>query len=120
MFYVFDSTGAILSEIASRPGEVPEGLVYVEVDQEPPGDFIDPRWINGQWVEGASSQRRRQAVDEETFYFIKDWCTNQGKCEEYYLNRGVQDKEDSEFQSYRSERASIIRLQALKKAGIED
>ncbi len=82
--------------------------------------FVEPRFINDEWVEGASSHHRRQAVDQETFYLIKDWCVDQEKCEEYYLNKDIQDKEDREFQSYRSERANIIRLQALKKAGIAD
>ncbi len=80
--------------------------------------FLELRFINDQWVEGASSQRRREAIDQKTFQLIKDWCVEQGKCEEYYLNKGIQDKEDREFQHYVSERANIIRLQALKKDSI--
>jgi len=107
------------------------------VDVEPPGDFELSWWdgsawqdrpvpatmygpvfdsAEGIWSESLAGQNLNDAIDKETFDLIKDWCVEQGKCEEWYLNKGIiNGSSDSDFVAYKTERESIIAAQAAKK-----
>lgn len=68
------------------------------------------------WEEGSSEGEYNWYIDKQTSAKIKDWCrTEKGKNEEYYLNKGIQDKEDIEYLEYYAKREELIASQALLK-----
>lgn len=85
------------------------------VKKEKPEGMFFPIYKNGKWEEGLTNKQKRRRVDAETTYLIKTWCIEQGKCEEYYLNRGIDDKQDSEYLEYKAQRETIINNQNTKK-----
>jgi len=69
-----------------------------------------------EWEEGATKEEYNKFIDGITYISIKDWCSNQKKCEEYYLNVGIQNNKDPEYLNYVENRNKIISEQKkLKK-----
>jgi len=68
------------------------------------------------WIESLSGTDFNIAVDRETWGLVRKWCIDQGKCEEYYINRGITiGADDSEYITYITQKDSIITSQASKK-----
>jgi len=65
--------------------------------------------------EGLSDADANKQYDRQTERKIKAWCVEQTKNEEYYLNKGIANSSDSEYQAYLTQRATIIASQAAKK-----
>ncbi len=107
------------------------------VENPPPDNFMMPRWDGGKWEdkpicegifrpffdldknkweEGASSADINSIIDAETDKLIKQWCREQNKNEEYYINRGIEyGKNDDKYQQYCIEKEKIKETQKLKK-----
>ena len=68
------------------------------------------------WAEGLTGNDFNNAVDNETFFLVRQWCVDQGKCEEWYINQAIQNsKDDSNYKAYEAQKAIIISDQAKKK-----
>lgn len=72
------------------------------------------------WKEGAAPEVIRKRIDARTNQLISKWCSDQTKCEEYYLNKGIENNTDPEYLAYKAARAQIIqeRRQTKVDAGV--
>jgi hypothetical protein len=106
------------------------------IDEPLTENFTNPRW-NGnswedkpvpnnlyspvfdlnrsEWIEGATTEFIRNCIDAETNRLIAKWCVDQTKCEEYYINKGIESNTDPEYLAYKEAKKRIIEAQRQKK-----
>lgn len=119
---ILESNHTFLGEDIDPPEESSElNMYYLDgsswVIKNEYQNFISPIFntTSKEWEESATAEEINQEIDRETEYLIKKWCKDQGKCEEYYLNRGITDSSDSEYLNYVTNKDNIIATQnALK------
>ncbi len=118
MYYGINAQGAILCASREKDKSMAPNIAQW-VDQEPPQHLVSPAYISGAWVETASVVEQQQAIDRETYRAIEQWCASQGKCEQYYLNVGIQQgKDHKEYHAYAAKRAALIATAAKRKAAL--
>lgn len=71
----------------------------------------------GEWIESAKPEEIKDILNSETDSLIKEWCKTQGKNEEYYLNKGIENgKDDLKYQDYLKAKNKIKADQKKRKA----
>lgn len=87
-------------------------------DRLVPASILSPVWNSSalRWEEGLSSEDYNREIDKQTSDLVKQWCRDQTKNEDYYINRGIlYGKDDPEYQEYVTVKAQIINSQKLIK-----
>jgi hypothetical protein len=127
--YLVDEKGFVVREVNNPLAETEYKSVKKSlIDENPPVDMKNPRWTGTEWrdcpvpedlaipvfdakkkewKEGASKDEIEKLADSEIFNSIKQWCLDQGKCEEYYICLGIEDKTDTEYKKYKEEKDKI-------------
>lgn len=115
-------TDDLIDEPLNKDYEKPRWNGSFWEDKPIPENLYSPKFDRekSEWVEGATIDIISNQIDAETNQIIATWCIEQTKCEEYYLNKGIENNTDPEYLAYKDAKNQIILAQRQKKieAGI--
>lgn len=84
-------------------------------DKPIPEALFQAVWDVDKWINGISGPELAAAIDQETYSLVQNWCREQTKCEEYYINLGIEDKTDVEYLAYKNQKDTIVTAQKQRK-----
>lgn len=130
IYYEINEDGQIIGQFDQEP-QLGAGHTIIHTNP-PPEQLQLPIWVGGHWIEYATRTEKIEKIDSQTYVGIKEWCKNQGKCEEYYINCGIQvilHKEDeskpenynvwrNDYNTYISKVESLRKIASTKKQAL--
>lgn len=87
-------------------------------DKPVPVDFVKPIFNTKikEWEEQGTPEEIESFIDHQTDELIQSWCQSQGKNEQFYINKAIENgREDVLYQAYVKQKSTILRAQKLKK-----